>query len=349
MLPSLISSLTAYDVRADVVFDGILVDTGLSDSDEDAASTGTWGRGVSSDVGNRFGWHATKWSVGTGLIWIGGVWFSSELGSFLNNIPEGHERWNPGKDDDVDWGPTGEGTDWVWGETKKGQAWKIPIRRIPPPPTEEPPPPKKKKCLLCIHSSDASTGPDCRNAGDDIGHSWISVHENVGESDQTTTTYGAYPPSFPRGNGSRGYFRPYYDNRRNYFRDWSRMWETGIGYVFCFEFECEESGKVFHILEAPFTYSDWTFTANCASYASDRFRQITGLDIDADGWLGYEHPSEVGDSIISANGLDENGEPIYESPDYPGPFEPGEGTPDGVLNGDGPVRSTPLNGPGSDQ
>lgn len=46
----------------------------------------------------------------------------------------------------------------------------------------------------------------------------------------------------------------------------------------------------------------WRITNNCASFASETFEEVTGVNIDADDWLGIETPREIGDSILSANG-----------------------------------------------
>merc|ERR1712038_78240 len=46
----------------------------------------------------------------------------------------------------------------------------------------------------------------------------------------------------------------------------------------------------------------WTCTHNCASFASETFYKVTGIDIDADEFLGFETPREVGQNIIKANG-----------------------------------------------
>ena len=45
----------------------------------------------------------------------------------------------------------------------------------------------------------------------------------------------------------------------------------------------------------------WRHTNNCASFASETFEEVTGVDIDADDWFGFETPREIGDSILRAN------------------------------------------------
>ena len=49
-------------------------------------------------------------------------------------------------------------------------------------------------------------------------------------------------------------------------------------------------------------HREWCYTDNCSSFASDTFGDVTGTDVDADDWAGFESPGELGDSINSANG-----------------------------------------------
>lgn len=46
----------------------------------------------------------------------------------------------------------------------------------------------------------------------------------------------------------------------------------------------------------------WAVTDTCASFSSEVFQSTTGVDIDADEWLGFETPREVGQNIRAANG-----------------------------------------------
>lgn len=41
----------------------------------------------------------------------------------------------------------------------------------------------------------------------------------------------------------------------------------------------------------------WAETNNCSSWASKIVHAVTGQDIDADDWLGFETPRELGKSI----------------------------------------------------
>jgi len=46
----------------------------------------------------------------------------------------------------------------------------------------------------------------------------------------------------------------------------------------------------------------WSLWYNCASFASEVFRKVTGTDVDADDWfLGVETPCELGKSIKELN------------------------------------------------
>ena len=48
--------------------------------------------------------------------------------------------------------------------------------------------------------------------------------------------------------------------------------------------------------------SKWTLTNNCASFASEVFREVTGIDVDEDDWLlGANSVCELGKSIIEKN------------------------------------------------
>lgn len=42
----------------------------------------------------------------------------------------------------------------------------------------------------------------------------------------------------------------------------------------------------------------WFYTHNCSSWASDMVRAIVREDVDADDWLGFETPRELGRNIL---------------------------------------------------
>lgn len=50
------------------------------------------------------------------------------------------------------------------------------------------------------------------------------------------------------------------------------------------------------------TPQHWTCTNTCASFASETFYAVTGIDIDADEFVGFETPREIGEHIIGENG-----------------------------------------------
>jgi hypothetical protein len=45
----------------------------------------------------------------------------------------------------------------------------------------------------------------------------------------------------------------------------------------------------------------WTLSNTCASFASETFYAVTGIDVDADEYFGAETPREVGEHIKEAN------------------------------------------------
>lgn len=42
----------------------------------------------------------------------------------------------------------------------------------------------------------------------------------------------------------------------------------------------------------------WRYTNTCASWASDIVLDVVGEDVDADDWVGFETPRELGKSIL---------------------------------------------------
>ena len=42
---------------------------------------------------------------------------------------------------------------------------------------------------------------------------------------------------------------------------------------------------------------DWSYSHTCADWASDGVRNVTGENVDADDWLGFETPRELSESI----------------------------------------------------
>lgn len=68
--------------------------------------------------------------------------------------------------------------------------------------------------------------------------------------------------------------------------------------MFCHAISEEEEKKLKKLVRKP---TKWTLTNTCASFASETFEEVTGIDIDADEILGFETPREIGEHIIEAN------------------------------------------------
>ena len=78
--------------------------------------------------------------------------------------------------------------------------------------------------------------------------------------------------------------------------------------MFCHPITNKEKDKLMNIVSVS---QAWTCTNTCASFASETFYDVTGIDIDADDagfasnvfpLIGVETPREIGKHIIEANG-----------------------------------------------
>jgi len=117
------------------------------------------------------------------------------------------------------------------------------------------------------------------------GHAAIMLVDTCTEP-PTKTTWGNWP-----GNGG-----PTSDIRTNYWRDtWTA---TKYPFLFCHAIDATEEANLMTLVAV---HHDWTTNYNCASFASETFHSVTGIDIDADEFLGYETPREIGQHIIIAN------------------------------------------------
>lgn len=47
----------------------------------------------------------------------------------------------------------------------------------------------------------------------------------------------------------------------------------------------------------------WQYTNTCASWASELLNEVTGVDIDADDWGGFETPRELGTHIMKLEAM----------------------------------------------
>ena len=52
-------------------------------------------------------------------------------------------------------------------------------------------------------------------------------------------------------------------------------------------------------MDNPTTNNPTNGVRPCSS--RETFEEVTGVDIDADDWFGFETPREIGDSILRAN------------------------------------------------
>ena len=141
---------------------------------------------------------------------------------------------------------------------------------------------------LCIMSNVCEKN----GAGDTDGHAaLVLVDTDTGK----TTTYSLWPDSHPniqRGGLDNGKGS---DVRENFPGDAP----AGYKYKHCKKLTDDQAKK---LVENAKEHREWCYTDNCSSFASDTFGDVTGTDVDADDWAGFESPGELGDSINSANG-----------------------------------------------
>jgi RHS repeat-associated protein len=129
---------------------------------------------------------------------------------------------------------------------------------------------------LAIHSNTEPT------ASFDAGHAWISYQKVY----HTKQTFGLWPDSHLNvaNNGSGS------DVRLNIELNWS------ANYSYYKNISDAEETLLFSILNQNHT---WRYTNTCASFASETFFDVTG--IDADDWGGFETPREISSSIQDIN------------------------------------------------
>ena len=110
------------------------------------------------------------------------------------------------------------------------------------------------------------------------GHAWISVSR-----DGVTTTYGLWPDSHPAvpDNGDASDVRIGMEPA------------TGAANRY-YKLTKEQANKLENLL---LVNVKWKYTTNCSSWASHVAAKVLGVDIDADDWLGFETPRELGRNI----------------------------------------------------
>ncbi|PSL14072.1 hypothetical protein CLV44_1098 [Marinobacterium halophilum] len=111
------------------------------------------------------------------------------------------------------------------------------------------------------------------------GHSWITVTRN-----SITTAYGLWPDNHPRtlDNGRGSDIIIGLEGTR--FPSASRFFKLNKKKSLILELELKKN-------------IGWRYTNTCASWASDVLSTVTGIDIDADDWAGFETPRELGEHI----------------------------------------------------
>jgi len=155
------------------------------------------------------------------------------------------------------------------------------------------------KIILGIHSNldGTESSPDISNSGEvlsqfTVGHAWISVTTN-----EINVRYGLWPDQHPRTKDNG----PGTDIRKNM--------EPALGKANRFyKLTDIQSTKLLNLLNSNTT---WNETNNCSSWASHILQEVVGKDIDADDWLGFETPRELGKSI---NELEKKNKTNFSSP-----------------------------------
>ena len=145
--------------------------------------------------------------------------------------------------------------------------------------------------FLCIYSmvADDVGSPDYFD-----GHAALMLVD-TSTSPATKTTYGVWPDyKFEEGNE----YAPF-DNhvRKNYPEDnWD---EYKYPYIYCQPIDQSQLDVLNDELDG---WWYWIGTTTCASFASEVFYEVTGIDVDADDYVGFETPRELGKSIRELNG-----------------------------------------------
>ncbi|MCP3942498.1 MAG: hypothetical protein GY710_13570 [Desulfobacteraceae bacterium] len=139
--------------------------------------------------------------------------------------------------------------------------------------------------ILCVHSNVAEGvgNPDMT-----AGHSWLTLHK--GSTGALVNSYGLWPDDHPNvpDNGDAPDVRFDLDGDRR------------LG-QFYYALSLTADHK--RTLDKKVKQKDWhwTYTNTCASFASEVFDAVTGVELDADDWCGFETPRELGESIVEAN------------------------------------------------
>jgi hypothetical protein len=120
------------------------------------------------------------------------------------------------------------------------------------------------------------------------GHAWISLYF---VNSQKYHTFGGYPPA---GDSINPDTDVVLDNEKG---EKTSIKASRYKYI-----NDKEYKKFMNFVVKPWKYNKSTLipTNNCASWASDVWYVVTGEYLDADDWLHFETPHELGKSIKQA-------------------------------------------------
>ncbi|MCF6244404.1 MAG: RHS repeat-associated core domain-containing protein [Sulfurovum sp.] len=126
---------------------------------------------------------------------------------------------------------------------------------------------------LCIYSNVS------KKSGFSSGHSWLRH-----TTEKNSTNYGLWPDSHPniKDNGNKSDVRIGKEDKLSYEASYCRIITK------------EQSKKLQDILKKNHT---WRYTNTCASFSSETFSEVTGVNIDANDNFGFETPRKVTESI----------------------------------------------------
>lgn len=129
--------------------------------------------------------------------------------------------------------------------------------------------------VLGIHSNVAGD-----SHGFTSGHAWITVTKNG-----VTQAYGLWPDGHPRtvDNGPGTDIRIGLEGTR--FPAASRFFKLNASQEVALNMELKK-------------VVSWEYTNTCASWASEVVYSVLGIDVDADDYLGFETPRELGAHIL---------------------------------------------------
>ncbi len=135
-----------------------------------------------------------------------------------------------------------------------------------------------------------------------LGHAWVTYTD----SDGATHSYGLYHISRAKGHERMHSTDIIMDLDLNHFSDADRYYQLTEKQI--------KEWKKFISKNHSYNRPWWLLTLptnSCASFASDAVRDVVGVDVDSDSWLGFEMPQEFSENIWE---LEENDPTGYLAP-----------------------------------